>query len=125
MIAEERGDPLDRPPRARSRRAQTLSTSGDRLFAVIRTRGAAWDPSRPLEGQADWQGHAAFMNALAADRFVLLGGPLDGTSDVLLIVRARSAGQIAERLAADPWSGRDLLRIGGITPWTVRLGALP
>lgn len=46
------------------------------LFAVIRTRGPAWDSSRPLEGQPEWPAHAAFMNALKADEFVVLGGPL-------------------------------------------------
>ena len=51
------------------------------LFAVIRTRGPAWQESRPLEGQADWASHAAFMNSLAKDGVVVLGGPLEGTSD--------------------------------------------
>jgi len=46
-----------------------------KLFAVIRTRGPAWQDSRPLEGQADWASHASFMNALADERFVIPGGP--------------------------------------------------
>jgi hypothetical protein len=46
------------------------------LFAVIRTRGLAWQVSCPLEGQADWAAHASFMNALANEGFVVLGGPL-------------------------------------------------
>ena len=50
------------------------------LFAVIRMRGAAWRPQRPLEEQAEWPGHAAFMSGLHAERFVLLGGPLAGTA---------------------------------------------
>jgi len=101
-----------------------VSENAERLFAVIRTRGAGWDAARPLEGQSDWSGHAAFMNALAAGRFVVLGGPLEGTDDVLLIIRASSGGQIADRLAEDPWSRSDLLRIARIAPWTLRLGAL-
>ena len=94
------------------------------LFAVIRTRGSAWQEARPLEGQSDWSGHAAFMNALAKERFVLLGGPLEGTSDVLLIVRAKSPDEIRSRLALDPWEVTGLLRVAQITPWTLRLGAL-
>ena len=101
-----------------------MSPSAGRLFAVIRTRGAGWDASRPLEGQSDWSSHAAFMNGLAAERFVLLGGPLEGTDDVLLIIRASSADEISTRLAADPWSRSDLLRVARIAPWTLRLGAL-
>jgi hypothetical protein len=95
-----------------------------RLFAVIRTRGPGWQESRPLEGQADWAGHASFMNGLASEGFVLLGGPLEGTSDVLLVVRAGTPEEVRARLAADPWAATDLLRIARITPWTLRLGSL-
>ena len=42
-----------------------MSATAERLFAVIRTRGAGWNASQPLEGQSDWSGHATFMNALA------------------------------------------------------------
>jgi len=55
----------------------------------------------------------------------VLGGPLDGTSDVLLIVRAKTRDEILARLSADPWTGLDLLRVSRITPWTLRLGSLP
>lgn len=96
-----------------------------KLFAVIRTRGAAWRASSPLEGQEAWGGHAAFMNALEKEGFVALGGPLDGTSDVLLIVRANAPEEIGDRLQADPWTRLDLLRTTRIAPWTLRLGALP
>lgn len=95
------------------------------MFAVIRTRGAAWRDDQPLEGQADWAGHAAFMNGLARAGAVILGGPLDGTRDVLLIMRAGSAEAIHMRLAEDPWSAMDLLRVSRIDPWTLRLGSLP
>jgi uncharacterized protein YciI len=95
------------------------------LFAVIRSRGAAWQASLPLEGQVDWAAHAAFMNALQKDAFVILGGPLEGTPDVLLIVRASSLEEITGRLAADPWTGLDLLHTVRIAPWSLRLGSLP
>ena len=36
----------------------------ERPFAVLRSRGPAWDDSKPLEGQGDWAAHAAFMDAL-------------------------------------------------------------
>jgi hypothetical protein len=95
-----------------------------KLFAVIRTRGPAWQDSRPLEGQADWAGHASFMNALAKEGFVILGGPLEGTSDVLLIVRATTPDGVRSRLAEDPWASKGLLRVSRVAPWTLRLGAL-
>jgi len=95
-----------------------------KLFAVIRTRGSGWEPSTSLELQANWDAHAAFMDRLHAEGFVVLGGPLEGTNDVLLIVRANHPDEIEERFAADPWSEAHLLRISRIAPWTVRLGSL-
>src|SRR5215472_10007720 len=96
-----------------------------KLFAVIRTHGAAWQPSLPLEGQTGWSAHAAFMNALEAEGFIVLGGPLEGTVDVLLIVRAANPEEILSRFEADPWTAGHLLRVSQISPWTLRLGALP
>ena len=93
------------------------------VFAVIRTRGPAWQDVRRLEDQVDWPPHASFMNALAKEGFVILGGPLEGTPDVLLIVRAESADEIRTRLADDPWADH-LLRVTCVTPWTLRLGSL-
>jgi hypothetical protein len=94
------------------------------LFVVIRTRGPAWQDSRPLESQADWGPHASFMNSLAKEGFVILGGPLEDTPDVLLVVRATTPDEVRSRLAEDPWAGKDLLRITRVAPWTLRLGSL-
>jgi len=94
------------------------------LFAVISSRGPNWQNSRPMEEQQDWNTHAAFMDALVADGRVLLGGPLQGTAKVLLIVRADDADQIRTCLSDDIWMKNDLLRIAEITPWTLRLGSL-
>lgn len=94
------------------------------LFAVTRSRGSSWNHNSCLEEQADWPAHAQFMNALHAEGFVLLGGPLEGTPDVLLIIRATDANEVHARLAADPWTRNDLLRIKQIVPWTLRLGSL-
>ena len=94
------------------------------LFAVTRTRGPNWNANVPLERQDDWRGHADFMNALHAEGFVVLGGPLEGTGDVLLIIRAKSPREIYRQLEADSWTKRDLLRVKHILPWTLRLGSV-
>jgi uncharacterized protein YciI len=94
------------------------------LFAVINTRGPNWDDSKPMEGQVDWRGHADFMNGLAAEGFVLLGGPFKGTRDVLLIVRAEDRQEVEARLAPDCWVVKGLLRTLRIEPWELRLGSL-
>lgn len=77
-----------------------------------------------MEAQRDWNAHAAFMNALVDERFVVLGGPLGEHGDVLLIVRAKSPNAIATQLAQDPWSTRGLLTLSRIDPWVLRLGVL-
>ena len=95
-----------------------------RLFAVIRSRGPAWDDSKSLDTQVGWAVHAAFMNGLRDEGFIALGGPLEGTPDVLLIARATDASEIVERLAADPWTQNGLLILKHASPWWLRLGSL-
>jgi uncharacterized protein YciI len=94
------------------------------LFAVVRTRGPRFNDAQPLEDQEDWRAHADYMNALVSDGFMLLGGPLVGSRDVLLIVRAEDERQVEARLAADCWTVKDLLRTVRISPWQLRLGTL-
>jgi len=95
------------------------------IFAVTRIRGRAWNQAESLEGQLDWHNHSQFMNGLLKDGFILLGGPLEGAAEVLLIVRAHSPEEIRQRFAADCWTALNLLEISRIVPWTLRLGSLP
>lgn len=96
----------------------------ERAFVVLRSRGPAWDDSKPLEAQAGWTAHASFMDALFEQRFAALVGPLEGTRDALLILRASTASEVVERLASDPWTINGLLVTKQISPWQIRLGAL-
>src|SRR5262245_9272696 len=92
-------------------------------MAVRRIRGRAWDASLPMRAQASWPEHAAFMNALAAEGFVVLGGPLGSGEEVLLIIDAPDEATVRTRLAADPWSASGLLDIKSVEPWTILLDA--
>ena len=96
----------------------------ERIFAVINTRGPNWNDDKPMEEQGDWRAHADFMNALVDDGFVLLGGPLMGTRDVLLIVRAADEAEVGRRLNEDIWVVKGLLQRRQINPWWLRLGSL-
>lgn len=95
-----------------------------KIFAVTRKSGPRWDASRGLEAQEGWTTHAAFMNGLQSEGFVVLGGPLEGTNEVLLIIQAEDEAEVRARLAADPWSANGLLEISRIVPWTIRLGTI-
>jgi uncharacterized protein len=90
-------------------------------LAVRRVRGAAWNTSLPMRAQAKWAEHAAFMNALAAEGFVVLGGPLGSGEEILLVIDAADEAAVRARLAADPWSGSGLLEIKSVEPWTILL----
>src|SRR5262245_18972976 len=96
----------------------------ERAFVVLRSRGAEWDDSKPLEAQSEWVPHAVFMDALFKEGFVALVGPLEVTRDALLILRASSASEVVERLASDPWTTNVLLVTKQISPWQIRLGTL-
>lgn len=95
-----------------------------RWWVVLRSRGPAFVEAAPLEEQAGWKAHAAFMEALVEERFVVLGGPLEGTRDALLVVHAADPDEIERRLAADPWHTSGLLVPKQISPWRIRLGSL-
>ncbi len=94
-------------------------------FLVVRRRsGPLWDPSRPLEEQADWPAHASFMDGLVEAGFVVLGGPLADEHRVVEVVEADSEDAVRSTLARDPWSGTHL-RVETIDPWTIRLDGRP
>ena len=90
-------------------------------FAVTRERGEDWDASLSMRQQQKWDEHAVFMNALADEGFVVLGGPLDDGEKILLIINAKSEMEIADRLADDPWTSMGLLRIAKIERWEILL----
>jgi uncharacterized protein YciI len=94
----------------------------DRYFLVFRGKGPSWDHSRARREQAGWAEHAAFMDRLAEDGFVVLGGPVgegDG-EDTLQVVDAESEEAVRARLAEDPW-GEDMLLTRSVEPWQVWL----
>src|SRR4051812_3609350 len=91
------------------------------MFLVVSRRtGPRWDASLPLDGQSDWDAHAAFMDGLVDSGFVVLGGPLDDEQRVVLVVDADSADDVRTILASDPWNGSHLV-VDTIDRWTIRL----
>lgn len=95
-------------------------------FVVIRERASAWDWALPMRRQSQWEAHAAFMDALTDEGFILLGGPLGGEDDakrVMHVISAADPAEIEARLALDPWTP-GMLRTLSIEPWTVLLGGI-
>jgi uncharacterized protein YciI len=89
------------------------------FHVVLRQGGPAWDASKPLEEQSDWPAHAAFMDGLVDDGFLVLGGPIPGRRAVH-VVEAESEDAVRATFARDPWSESHLV-VDAIDPWTIRL----
>jgi uncharacterized protein YciI len=91
-------------------------------FLVERGKGPAWDHSRPRREQDGWDEHAAFMDGLAEEGFIVLGGPAgEGDGDnAVLVVEAEDEATVRARLAEDPWP-LDLLTIESVRRWSVWL----
>lgn len=91
------------------------------VFVVERGKGTGYDPGHDRREQQGWDEHAAFMDALVDDGFVVLGGPLGDGEIVLLVVEALDEAEIRSRLAEDPWEPLKILTVERITPWTIWL----
>ena len=90
------------------------------LLVHRRRAGPEWDPAKPLEEQSGWEEHAAFMDALVEEGFIVLGGPLADERRVVHAVEAESEKAVLARLAEDPWHETHLVP-GPVERWTIRL----
>ncbi|HUD39179.1 MAG TPA: hypothetical protein VMR14_19930 [Streptosporangiaceae bacterium] len=90
-------------------------------FALTLIHGPGWDASRPIREQDGWDEHAAFMDGLVEDKFIIVGGPLGSGDRTLHLVEARDDAEIRSRLAEDPWARAGLLLVGSIEPWALWL----
>lgn len=95
------------------------------LFAVLNEHAGAYDHARPLREQQAWPEHAAFMNGLMYEGFVVLGGPLADGPQVLLVVEAEDEAEVRARLDPDPWVELGFLKTTWIQPWQILLGDPP
>jgi uncharacterized protein YciI len=94
-------------------------------FAVRLVHGPGWDPSRQIRDQDGWDEHAAFMDGLVDDGFIILGGPVGDGEQSLHAVEAADENAIRVRLERDPWVVAGLLQIGTIEPWALWLDSRP
>ena len=94
-------------------------------FLVERGKGPEWDHSQGRRGQDGWDEHAAFMDRLVEEGFIVLGGPIgegDAGDNTLLVVDADDEATVRARLREDPWP-EEMLTIESIRPWTVWMRA--
>jgi uncharacterized protein YciI len=88
-------------------------------YVVLRERGPEWNPNRDMRAQDGWYEHAAFMEGLAEEGFILLGGVLeDGRA--LHVVEAESEEAVRQQFAADPWR-EEMLDVASVMAWEILL----
>jgi uncharacterized protein YciI len=91
------------------------------VFVLTQVNGPDYDASRHRREQAAWAEHAAYMDKLLADGFVIMGGPLDDGHQVMLILEAADEQEVAAKLAADPWRPMGILATKALQRWDVWL----
>jgi uncharacterized protein YciI len=91
------------------------------FFALKMVHGPNSDASRGIREQRGWDEHAAFMDGLVDDRFVILGGPIGDGQQTMLVIEATDEHEVNQRLDEDPWASMGLLQVGSIEPWTIWL----
>ena len=97
---------------------------GMRYFHCTLVHGPAWDSTRGIREQDGWAAHAAFMDGLVADGFLVVGGPV-GAGDVTAhLIHAADVDHVRARLAEDPWAADGHLEIGSLEPWALWLDGL-
>ena len=95
--------------------------SREELFVLRLARGGPWDWSRDMREQEGWDEHARFMDDLAANGSIVLGGPLEGDRETMHIIRADSEETVRELFATDPWWLNGMLSPKSIERWTILL----
>ena len=88
-------------------------------FIVTSAAGSNRDHSKGTRDQPYWDEHAAFIDQLVEEGFVMLGGPLPNEGGAVLVVRAASEAEVRERLRRDPWYVHEILAPQSVRQWDI------
>ena len=88
-------------------------------FVAISSAGANRDLSKGTREQPLWDEHAAFIDKLVDDGFILMGGPLVDEGGSLLIFNAEDENEVREKLKNDPWFERGILKLESVKRWQI------
>ena|SRR6202035_5058927 len=89
------------------------------MFIAISSAGPNRDPSKGTREQPFWDEHAAFIDQLVDEGFILMGGPLVDEGGALLIVNANDENEVREKLKNDPWFEKAILKLEAVKPWQI------
>jgi uncharacterized protein YciI len=88
-------------------------------FVTISSAGPSREPSKGTREQPLWDEHAAFIDQLVAEDFVLMGGPLVDEDGAMLIVNADDENEVREKLKNDPRMKHGVLQLESIKRWQI------
>ncbi len=88
-------------------------------FVTISSAGPNRDPSKAAREQPLWDEHAAFIDQLVAEGFILMGGPLVDEGGAMLIVNADDEDEVRQKLKNDPWFERGILKLESVKRWEI------
>jgi uncharacterized protein YciI len=88
-------------------------------FIAISSAGPNRDQSKGTREQPFWDEHAAFINQLVDEGFILMGGPLVDESGALLIFNAKDENEVREKLKNDPWFEHGILKLESVKRWEI------
>jgi uncharacterized protein YciI len=92
-------------------------------FIAISSTGPNRDASRGTREQPFWDEHAAFIDQLVEEGFILMGGPLIKENEMphgaLLIVIAGDENEVREKLKNDPWFEKGVLKLESVSRWQI------
>jgi uncharacterized protein YciI len=88
-------------------------------YVVISSAGPNRDSSKGTREQPFWDEHAAFIDRLVADGFILMGGPFVDEGGSLLIFNVDDENEVRAKLKDDPWSTHGILKLESIKRWQI------
>ena len=88
-------------------------------FLAFSSAGPNRDFSKDTRQQPFWDEHAAFIDQLVEDGFILMGGPLVDEGGSLLIINAKHENEVRETLKNDPWMQHGILKLESIKRWQI------
>jgi len=92
-------------------------------FVVISSAGPKREHSKGTREQPLWDEHAAFIDQLVADGFILMGGPFPDEAGAMLIVNADDENEVREKLKSDPWMEQGILKLESVKRWEIFIDA--
>jgi uncharacterized protein YciI len=95
------------------------------MYNVTSTAGANRDLGKGSREQPYWDEHAAFIDQLVEEGFILIGGPLPDEGGATLVVRAGSEAEVRDRLRSDPWYEHGILALENIRRWDIFINRWP